>query len=357
MFSHSKLVVVFALCSLCLLATPAVAAAPDSAKLSELKTQLDGLSTLDKKLEFLKTAARGLSLETKATLGASLIQSTPEASRKEAARRVAQTLTGLQDGSDAAKLAGLLTGKLPRNMAGSLAGSIAIGAALNDPQHLPQIAAAVIVAQPSTIENAGAIAQEIITAAPLGEASRIASAIGAQFADHRDLVKKAPEIAGGITRGILTQRAPIEQVRPEIAYSIAALAALLPGSVRSNHDLITNIGKAVAEVIYKTHSGVATTVVGITSATLKAAAGSSDISMVLESFRNAFRDIIQDPIIQGKLDQVVTDINEGTSDKSIKPLEKPTEKPGAPVTPPPSFPHEGGGSGWIVPHESNVVNF
>ena len=320
---YSKLFAVSTLWVFCAVALPVVAA---PAQLSELQTQLNGLSSIESKLEFLKTSVRGQSLETKAALGAAIIQSAPANTQKDVARRVAQILASLEDGSsDTAKLAGLLASKLPRNLAGSLAGSIAIGAGTSDPQHIPQIAAAVIVAQPGTIAHAGAIAEEITTFAPLAKASSISSAIGAMFAEYPSLAEKSPQIAAGITRGILSHKGTLEQLRPEVANSVAALTVLLPGSIRSNKDLITNIGKEVAAVIYQKYSGMATTIVGITSATLKSAAGSSDITSVLNNFRDAFKDAIADPIIQGKLDVVVSQVDSGISDKVVKPLEKPMD--------------------------------
>ena len=153
MILHSKMLAVSSLWIFCAVALPAVAA---PAGLSELKTHLNGLPSIESKLEFLKTGLLGQTNEVKATLGAALIQSAPAANQKEVAKRVAEILAGLKDGSsNTAKLIGLLTSKLPQNLAPSLAGSIAIGAGKSDPQHLPQFTAAVIVSQSSTIDHAG----------------------------------------------------------------------------------------------------------------------------------------------------------------------------------------------------------
>jgi len=346
MILHSKMLAVSSLWIFCAVALPAVAA---PAGLSELKTHLNGLPSIESKLEFLKTGLLGQTNEVKATLGAALIQSAPAANQKEVAKRVAEILAGLKDGSsNTAKLIGLLTSKLPQNLAPSLAGSIAIGAGKSDPQHLPQFTAAVIVSQSSTIDHAGPIAEEVTASAPLDMGSRIASAIGAAFVDNPQLVKQAPQIAADITIALLP-KGTTEQTRPEIANSVAALIVLLPGSISSNKDLITSVGKAVAAVIANSHSGMATTIVGITSAALKSAAGSSDISSVLNNFQAAFADAIDDPIIKDKLAKVVSQINAGTSDKSILPLEpKITSDPQVFPTPPPTGP--------VVPPETNVVN-
>jgi hypothetical protein len=355
MHFHAKLLTVSALC---VFSAVALTAAP--AKFSELKSQLSSLPSIENKLEFLKTALLGQSLENKATLGASIIQSAPPEKQKEIARNVAQILAGLKDGpTDTPQLATLLTNKLPHNLAGSLAGSIAIGAGNSDPQHLPQITAAVIVAQPATIAQAGLIAEEVTAAAPLEKANLIASAIGAKFVDYPSLVEKAPKIAVGITHGILTHQAGIDQIRKETAHSIAALTVLLPGSIRSNQVMITQIGKEVAAAIATDHPGLATTIVGITSAALKAAAGTADITPVLDGFRDAFKDAISDPVIQGKLDQVVSNVATGADNKDIKPIENPgqTAAPAAGAgSLPSSYSGGGGGGGGILSAETNIVN-
>jgi len=298
-----------------------VAAAPAPVSLSALKTQLAAISTTENKLEFLKTALRGQSIEVKATLGAAVIKSVPADTQKDVAGQVAQILVGLKDGvADMPKLAGLLTSKLPSDMARTVAGRIAIGAGNSDPQQLAQITAAVIVSQSGTIDRAGAIAEEVTASSPLANASSIASAIGAEFAEHPRLAKEAPQIAAGITRAIM-DKGTAEQVRPEIANSVAALTVLLPGSVRSNSELITQIGREVSAVIGATHPGLATTIVGITAAALKSAAGSANITEVLDSFRDTFKNNITDPVINSKLDTVVNEIELGTSDKNVTPLE------------------------------------
>ena len=321
MISCSKLLGISALWVFSAVALPAVAApAPARASRSELKTRLESLSTIASKYEFLKTALIGQSLEDEASLGAFLIQSAPADTQKEVAGQVAQILAGLKgSNSDAAKLAGLLTSKLPPNLAASVAGSIAIGAGASDPQHLPQITAAVIVSQPATQDRAGAIAEEVTASAPLSRASSIASALGEAFVGHPRLADQAPQIAAGITRAILP-KGTLEQTRPEVANSVAALAVLLPGSIRANQDRITNIGKAVAAMIADKNTGMATTIVGITSAVLKSAAGSTNIDAVLDSFRDTFKGI-DDPIIQGKLDAVLAGIKADGGGKDITPLE------------------------------------
>ena len=360
---HFKLLAVPFLCLFC---TASLQAASAPSQFSELKALLDGRGSLESRLEFLKTALHGQSLEVKAALGAVVIQSSPT---KEVASEVAQLL--VQDtASNTPKLAGLLVGKLPSNLARSLAGSIAIGAGKSDPKRLPQITATVLVAQTATAENAGAIAEEVFAYAPASMASSIASAIGMAFADNPKLVQQAPQIAAGITRALLA-KGPDPQIRRELAESIAALTVLLPGSVRSNHDMITEIGKAVAAVIARTRTGLATTIVAVTSATLKAAAGSTNIEPVLVSFRDAFRDAIDDPIIQEKLLTVVSEINAGTSDKNIKPLEGQPAKPDTMENPLPSslidttpgMGQTGGHSqnggfdfGPLIPSETNVIN-
>ena len=347
MFHYSKLLAASFLWVYCATTLPSVAA---PARLSELKTQLNAISSIEGKVEFLKTGLFGQSDEVKSTLGAAIIESASESSRKSVAGQVAQILAGLKNNSDTTKLIGLLTNKLPRSMAPSVAGSIAIGAGISDPQHLPQFTAAVIVSQSSTIDAAGAIAQEVTASAPLARATSIASAIGAAFADHSRLADKAPEIAAAITRALLP-KGTLEQTRPEIADSVAALTILLPGSINGNKELITNIGKAVASVIAQSNTGMATTIVGITSAALKSAAGSSNISDVLEGFERAFADAIADPIIKDKLGRVVSEINAGNSDKSVLPLE-----PKISNDPPPTQSPTGPDTGPIIRPETNVVN-
>ena len=359
MFIHSKLLIVSSLCVFCAVALPA---AP--ADLSELKTQLSSLPSIENKLAFLKTALLGQSLESKAALGASIIQSAPAATQKEVARNVAQILAGLKDGtSNTPKLASLLTKALPRNLAASLAGSIAIGAGSSDPQHLPQITAAVIVARPSTIDQAGPIAQEVTAFAPLEKANLIASAIGAEFANYPQLVEKAPQIAADITLAIVSKNGTVDQIRSETANSVAALAVLLPGSISSNQELITNIGKEVATAIAAAHPELATTIVGITSAALKSAAGSSDITATLDGFRDAFINKISDPVIQDKLAKVVSDVTAGTDGKDIKPLEDPIKSnqlttaaaAAAAQSLPSSYSNSSSGGVLLTP-ETNVVN-
>jgi len=345
MFSHSKLLAIS-----CLWLVSAVMLPTAQASLSELKAQLASRSTIESKQDFLKTALPGQRLEVKAALGADLIASAPANTQLQVARNVAQILASLKDSpSDTPKLIGMLTHKLPANLAPSLAGAIAIGAGNSEPQSLARITAAVIVAQSSTIDHAGTIAEEVTASAPLSSASVIASAIGAAFADNPQLANKAPEIAADITRAILSKQGTVDQLRREIADSVAALTVLLPGSVRSNQNLIVSIGKAVAAVISSTQPGMATTIVGITSAALKSAAGTADIAPVLDGFTDAFKDSINDPIIQAKLDKVVSDINLGASDKTIKPLE--TLPPSTDPLPPPSAP-----PGPITSPETNVVN-
>lgn len=358
MLSHAKLL---AASALCVFYAGGLPAAP--AKLSELKTQLSSLSSTESQLEFLKTSLLGQNLEDKATLGASIILAAPAETQKEIARSVAQILAGLKDtSSDTPKLASLLAHKLPSNLAASLAGSIAIGAGNSDPQHLPQITAAVILSQSATIDHAGPIAEEVTASAPLEKANLIASAIGAQFADNPKLVEKAPQIAAGITRAIVSKPGSVEDIRSEAANSIAALTVLLPGSIRSNQELIAKIGQEVATVIAKDHPGLATTIVGITSAALKAAAGTSDIAPVLDDFRDAFKSQISDPVIQGKLDKVVTDVNTGTDGKDIKPLEDPIKSsqssaPGGQSLSQ-SLPsaYSSSAAGSVLTPETNIVN-
>lgn len=347
MHLHSKLLAVSSLWVFCAVALPAVA---DPVSLSELKTQLHALSSVDAKLDFLRTALRGQSDEVKAALGAALIERAPADSQKRVANRVGQLFGSFKgSNSSSANLLGMLTAKLPRSLAASLAGTIAIGAGISDPEHLPQITAAVIASQSGTIENAGAIAGEVTASAPLDKATSIASAIGAAFVDHAALAKQAPEIAAAITRSLLP-KGTLEQTRPEIANSVAALTVLLPGSIRGNKELITRIGQAVAAVIAERNTGMATTIVGITSAALKSAAGSSEITDVLNSFKDAFSDTINDAIIKDKLTKVVSDINAGTSDKSVLPLEPQIkgDAPTPPADPPPVGP--------IITPETNVKN-
>jgi len=301
-----------------------------AADLPAVTAQLAAINTLDGKLAFLKQAA-GLSEKEKATLGASVIESVAPADQKAAAVKVALTLSAGE--RNTARFAALLTNALPSRLGASLAGSIAIGAGQADPTHLPQIAAAVIVANSATIANAAAIAGEVTTAAPLSITGEIASAIGSTFSQHHNLAQKAPEIAASMTSAIVTKGTQ-DQVRPQVANTVAALTALLPGSVSDNKALIVSIGKAVAAVIAPKYPGLATTVVGVTSAALKAAAGTADIGSVLTSFSDTFRDAISDPVIQGKLSAVVADVNQGGGGKDIAPLEKPIAANNASQLPP-----------------------
>ncbi len=308
-------------------------------------------SNLEGQLQSLKTSAQGQTLEAKAALGAALIKSASPENQKEVAGRVAQLLAGIKDDfSDNATLAGLLAKKLPGRVAASVAGSIAIGAGAGDPAQLPQITAAVIASQSATIDQAGAIAQEVTASAPLSQASSIASAIGAMFAEHPRLANKSPEIAAGITRALLAKEASLPEIRSELANSIAALTVLLPGSISSNKNLIIKIGREVATLIAKDFPGLATTIVGITGGALQSAAGSDDISTVLDGFEDEFKSRIDDPIIKEKLDKVISEIRSGTSDKQILPLEKQPDPNPAPAG------GGSGGGGWIAKPETDVVN-
>ena len=117
--------------------------------------------------------------------------------------------------------------------------------------------------------------------------------------------------------------------------------------------MITNIGTEVAAVVAEKSPGMATTIVGITSAALKSMAGSNNINPVLESFKDTFKTSINDPVIQGKLDTVLSQIIAGTSDKNITPLETPinnkTEEPKSQSDP--TFP-----TGPIINPETQVKN-
>lgn len=358
--------------------TPDPASTPAAVKVSDLNAQLAALPSLSEKLDFLKSNMKGQSLATNAALGASIIQSAPVNTQKEVAGKVAEILAGLYgETTETPKLMGLLVRKLSSRVAESVAEDIIFGAAKSVPQLLPQITAAIIVSQSGLLKQAGTIAGDVTSSAPLSSASSIASAIGFAFAENPRLAEQAPDIAADIIRAILP-KGTLEQTRPEVANSVAALAVLLPGSIRSNDSMITHIGMEVAGVIADKNSGMATTIVGITSATLKSAAGSADITTVLDNFAQAFKSSIPDPIIQGKLDTLVTQINSGNSDKGIVPLARnPTSVPENPshpsspesltdVIPPAStqlrpgglpgfFPSTGAFHyGVIVPFETNV---
>ena len=174
-----------------------------------------------------------------------------------------------------------------------------------------------LAADPS---NAAVLAREVTASCPLSDAVEIATVIGKMYESLPALIKQAPEIAAEMTRAIIA-KGTIEQTRPVVANSVAALTVLLPGSVSSNKTIITNIGKQVAAVIAEKNSGMATTIVAITSVTLKSVAGPSDITNILEAFAAEFKDAIPDPIIQAKLDTLVSQINLGQSDKNITALE------------------------------------
>ncbi|MDD5348651.1 MAG: hypothetical protein PHQ12_00440 [Chthoniobacteraceae bacterium] len=284
-----------------LLSTPSLQAAPSAA------AQIAAISSMEGKLAFLQKNAEGLSASEKAALGAAVIGAANPAEQKQLAGKVAQILaTG---DKDAAKVAALLVDALPSDLQAKLAGSIAIGAGKADPAHLPQLTAAVIAVNPVTRAAAPGIAGEVTAAAPLAQGCLIATAIGSTFSQFPELAKEAPQIAASMV-GAMVTKGTIDQVRKPIANTVAALTALLPGTISSNQALIAEIGRSVAAVISGKYPGLATTIVGVTSSTLKAAAGDANIAPVLASFRNAFRGI-NDPTLQTRLDVVAASVNDG----------------------------------------------
>ena len=77
--------------------------------------------------------------------------------------------------------------------------------------------------------------------------------------------------------------------------------------------MISRIGAQVAAIISAQSPDLATAIVGVTTTTLKSAAGSSDISTVVTDFGNAFKSSVTDTTIKQQLDTVVTQVNSGNS--------------------------------------------
>ena len=278
-----------------------------------LAKELKNLSSLADKIAALTSAASGQSAEVKAELGAALITSLPASEQQQAATTVAQTLTSMTDApADVPKLASLITAKLPPGLAPQLAPSIIAGAALTNPAQLPQITSAVIVTNQNTINHAADIAGAVTKAAPLTVASSIATAIGAAFSENPALVDKAPQIAASMTSNILPKGTG-DLIRTEVSNTVAALTVLLPGSIDNNQSVISRIGAQVAAIISAQSPDLATAIVGVTTTTLKSAAGSSDISTVVTDFGNAFKSSVTDTTIKQQLDTVVTQVNSGNS--------------------------------------------
>jgi hypothetical protein len=301
---------------------------------SALIAQINALPSLEQRLEFIETHPVA-DASARAAIAAAVIQSAPAERRSETAMRVVELLVKQNPRpADSGKFAALVAKDLPKDLAVAVAPAIIMGAGKADSAHLPKITADVILSQSATIRNAAEIARYVVAASPVSRASDIATAIGMAFSSSPQLASEAPEIAAGFARALVAKipkETTVPEARSALADSVAALVVLLPGSVRSNHNLIVRIGREVAAVIGHTQPGMATTVVGITSAALKSAAGTSDITLVLNDFRDEFKKVIDDPVILAKLDRVTSEIVDGTSDKTVKPLDPVGEQTELPV--------------------------
>ena len=290
-------------------------AAPAAGKLAALKTQLAALTTPDEKIAFLNNQLQGQDNATLAALGADLIASVPANSQNDIAGQVAQMFAQAKGNTtDTPQLIGLLTSKLTPEVASQVAASIAIGASKGAPAQTAQITAAVIVAQPSTIANAGPIVAAVTAAVPVDMASKIATAIGKEYAAHPTLVAQAPQIAAAMTSSLLTQ-GPDSQTKSPIADSIAALTVLLPDPTGANKDVVTAVGTATSAVLSTNHPEVVTQIVGTTAQEFQANATPGTKPVVID-FANTFQSNITDPALQARLTSAVTEILAGTT-KSI----------------------------------------
>lgn len=293
---------------------PLVAAAP-----AALPAQFTSLRTVAEKIAYLQNNLGKLSAAQQIQIAAAIIQSAPANQQKAVATQLAHLLA--PKGTDPVKVATQLVKALPANLGASLAGSIALGASQAEPSLIGLVTAAVIQATPATIANAPAIAAAVVSGSPIESSVAVASAIGATFYDNKALAAEAPQIAASMV-GALVQLGTIDQVKTPVAQTVAALTALLPGTISENSALITQIGKEVAATISAHYPSLAPAIVGVTTETLKTAAGGSNVNPVLTSFADAFANAIGDTGIKEQIATTLLAVQQGTSNIDISGLEK-----------------------------------